>query len=316
MSVPSLHILPMTACPGCHSPSARDIKLGTAPLKQCTVCSLVYAPEYADPDEVYVEGYHSGGHGNFGVDVTHPEWDELLAYVGQRRVGALKKVTSPPGRFLDVGCGPGHTLSEARKLGWDPVGVELVPSAAQTARDRFDLEVHNCLLEESGLPERSFDVVAATHVLEHMQDGAGFLATMGRWVKPGGHILIEVPNWNSADRRGNGQDWIGLRPLEHIGHYTPKTLASTFRRIGFTPVVTKTPFYMFYRQSFGQALRDMGMSKYVPRLERRVFTVEGKQQDDVVRLPNAAVRQVLLGVTGVEGALGAGSVIVMAARVP
>ena len=41
-------------------------------------------------------------------------------------------------------------------------------------------------LEESGFPERSYDVVSAFHVLEHMTDGAAFLRLLARWARPGG----------------------------------------------------------------------------------------------------------------------------------
>ena len=39
----------------------------------------------------------------------------------------------------------------------------------------YGIDVRQSLLEDSGLPERSFDVVSATHVLEHMHEGGEFL---------------------------------------------------------------------------------------------------------------------------------------------
>jgi SAM-dependent methyltransferase len=296
-----IRTIPMLACPACHSTSARTIAIGADMLRQCTACQLPYAPEYVDPAEIYVEGYHSGGVGNFGVDLSDPGWGGFLNFVGDRRIDILESVVRPPGRIVDVGCGPGHTLAAAKRRGWDTVGVELVPSAAQEAIDTFGLEVHTSTLEESGLPERSFDVVAATHVLEHMQDGAAFLTSIGRWVKPGGHIFIEVPNWQSIDRRGNHDRWYGLRPLEHMGHYSPRTLAATMRRIGFKPVAVRTPFYQYKDQTLSQALHDLGVDGLTPRLAKRVLTVREERDQGSVLLPNPMMRRVLQAVEKVPG---------------
>jgi SAM-dependent methyltransferase len=313
---PQMRTMPLAACPACHSKASRVIAIGADTLKKCRDCGLVYAPVYADPDDIYVEGYHSGGVGTFGVDVTHPEWGEFLEFVGEKRMAMLAEFCPTPGRILDVGCGPGHFLASAKSRGWEAVGVELVPSAVEMAKDEFGLDVRCSLLEDSGLPERSFDVVAATHVLEHQEDGAAFLATLGRWVKPGGYLLIEVPNWNSVDRRGNKDRWFGLRPLEHLGHYTPHTLAKTMERIGFEPVTTWTPFYQFHRQTLGQALHDFGLDRLTPYLRRDAFTVPGLQRDQPVRLPNPMLRKVLHTMEQAAGVAKVGVVIVMIARVP
>ncbi|HEX3794024.1 MAG TPA: class I SAM-dependent methyltransferase [Acidimicrobiales bacterium] len=316
-SVPEMNATPLMACPSCGSLSARVITLGTHELKKCRDCHLVYAPSFADPEEIYVEGYFSGEKGAFGLDTRHPEFDEFLDFVAARRMDILEQVSPAPGRILDVGCGPGHTLAEAKRRGWEACGVDLVPDAVAIAVERYGLDVRNSLLEDSDFPERSFDVVAATHVLEHQQDGAGFLASIARWVRPGGHLFIEVPNWSSADRYGNGQQWYGLRPYEHLGHYSPQTLARTMERLGFAPVAIATPCFQFpQRQTLVQALHDLGLTRVAPFLNRDALTVAGTQRDEVVRLPNQMMRRILHGAERVLDAAKLGVVIVMVAQVP
>jgi SAM-dependent methyltransferase len=308
--------LPLTRCPACRSSNARTISLGAATLNQCVNCHLPYAPWYVDPSEIYKEGYHSGGCGNFGVDISHPEWRSFLEFVGERRVDILERVVTSPGRMLDVGCGTGQTLAAASRRGWDAVGVDLVPSAVQIAVEDYGLDVRMSTLEDSGLPPRSFDVVATTHVLEHQQDGMAFLSSIGQWVKPGGHLFIEVPNWKSLDRIGNKDTWYGLRPLEHMAHYSPRTLAATLERVGFKPVAVRTPFYQFPDQSLSQALHDFGLDPLSPRMNRDALTVRGTQRDQTVRLPNAFMWRVLHGLAGVAATARLGVVVVMTARVP
>ena len=175
-NTPPLPLIPITECPACHSKAWRAVTLGAAPLKRCTDCGLTYAPEYTDPDAIYLDGYFSGELGPFGVDTSHPDFRKFLTFVGKRRMDILERVVRAPGRIVDVGCGTGETLAEAKRRGWETYGVDLIADAVQVAIDDFGIDARQSLLEESGLPERSFDVVSATHVLEHMPDGAGFLA--------------------------------------------------------------------------------------------------------------------------------------------
>ena len=309
-----MKIEPLTACPACHSTEAEDIHLGKAPLKRCRNCKLTYAPEAADPDEIYVEGYFTGEVGDFGLDARNPEFREFLTYVGNIRMDLLEKVQRTPGSLLDVGCGTAETLAVAKSRGWNACGVDLVPEAVEAAKADFDLDVRYGLLQDSGFPERSFDAVMATHVLEHMADGAEFLQLLGRWVRPGGHLFIEVPNWASLDRIGNGDAWFGLRPKEHLGHYGPRTLAKTMRRVGMKPVATHTPCFQYHRQSLPQAMHDLGVARYFHRVRR--FTVDGDHHGETVAMPSPGMRKVLDGLGWLADKTHVGVVVVMIAQVP
>ena len=64
------------------------------------------------------------------------------------------------------------------------VGIDASEDMIAAALKR-GLDVRVTALEESGLPERSYDVVSAFHVLEHQPDSRSFLATMARWARPG-----------------------------------------------------------------------------------------------------------------------------------
>jgi SAM-dependent methyltransferase len=236
---------------------AEDFLLGgESRLRRCTHCDLVYAPEFADPAEVYVDGYLSGAT-DFGLDVLDPHFQQYLLHAAQVRLNFLDRHVAR-GRLLDVGCGTGDVLMAARAAGWDVEGVDPVQDAARYARETRGLPVQGCLLEDSGLPERSFDVVSAFHVLEHMTNATSFVRTLARWARPGGHVVIEVPNWRSFHRLRHGATWPGLRPLEHIVHFTPTTLNETMSRAGLEPVDFTTPCFLWNKQSVDEALADLG----------------------------------------------------------
>ncbi|HBA62162.1 MAG TPA: hypothetical protein DCZ92_15385 [Elusimicrobia bacterium] len=109
----------------------------------------------------------------------------------------LKKIPSAA-NLLDVGCGHGGKTplyAEALRLSLDRVkGIEPQEKYAAVARAKF--EVFSVDIESSVLPfpDSSFDVVVCNQVLEHLKNIFLPLREMDRVVRPGGWLLIGVPN--------------------------------------------------------------------------------------------------------------------------
>lgn len=224
----------VTDCPVCGSRRHRPIPLGEAPLVRCRGCGLVYSRELVDPEEVYGDGYLTGAT-TWGVDTTDPLVEVIGRAAARRRYELLEAMT--PGRtILDVGCGSGEALDEGAARGWSGVGVELGSESTERARAR-GLDVRTGRLGDVGLGKGSFDVVAAWHVLEHQPDPVGLLREMAQHVRPGGLLAVEVPNWNSSDRRTRGADWDQLCIHEHLVHFTPRSLRRTMRSADLRPRV-------------------------------------------------------------------------------
>jgi SAM-dependent methyltransferase len=205
----------------------------------------------------------------------------------------------------------------AQQRGWQVTGVEPVAASAAYARDARNLNVKGALLEEAGLPEASFDVVCAMHVLEHLPRVTDFLMTIARWVKPGGHLFVEVPNYRSVQRRNSGAAWVGLRPLEHVAHFTPATLSATLRRAGLEPVVVRTPTYLWPEQGLSFALNDLGQLRWLRWLEPlSVDTGETEASSQRVKVPIAPVRVLLRAVQSAYDLGKVGMLVVAVARRP
>jgi SAM-dependent methyltransferase len=311
-----MRVLELSACPGCGSEALESFELGAHRLHRCRACRLVSAPDYADPADVYVDGYMFGGAGQFGpgFDVRHPVFQRYLGRVAVRRIEMIERASGiRGGRLLDVGCGTGEVLLAAQARGWSAHGVEPERTAAQTARAR-GLEVRGERLEESGLPERSYDVVSAFHVLEHVPDSRAFLRTLARWARPGGFVTIEVPNWGSVQRRRLGARWPHLRPREHLAHFTPQTLPGTLQRSGIDPVLTRSPAYVGPPQTLGDALGDLARDGRYRRLLEQlspVRTVGGRQ----ARYPGRLGWAVLRGTEALYDRAGVGTVVFCVGRV-
>lgn len=309
-----MEVLDLPLCPACGARDFLRFDVGAGNLlRRCRACGTVSASEYADPAEVYVDGYMFGQAGDFGLDVTNPPFQRYLERVAQRRVGFIESALGSRGSLLDVGSGTGEVLAGARDRGWSVVGVEPERTAADMARGR-GIDVKGTPLEQSGLPERSFDVVSAFHVLEHQPDSRAFLAMMARWARPGGYVAIEVPNFKSVQRRREREAWRSLRPLEHLVHFTPATLEGTLRAAGLAPVLVRSPEYVGPPQNLDHALGDLQHQ----RLFRRLLEPLSPRREAggaQARYPSRAGWGLLRAVEAVHDRAGVGAVVFSVARV-
>jgi SAM-dependent methyltransferase len=253
--------LALEACPACGVRDAESAELG---LRRCAACGTVYAPAYADPDEVFVDGYFEGGAGSYGIDTAHPRFQAFLAEVCARRCAFIESLT-PVSSLLDVGCGGGELLRAALARGWRAAGAEPMAEAAELARSRAPgADVRTGLSSQVGFAERSFDVVCAFHVLEHMPDTRAFLRELAGFARPGGLVVVETPNYASRLRRVRGEHWLHLRPLEHLVHFTPDTMRAALAGAGLRPLRVTTPTWIVEEHTRDELAAELALPR-VPR---------------------------------------------------
>ena len=113
------------------------------------------------------------------------------------------------GSLLDVGCGHGLLLDEARRRGFEVSGLELSRAAAAYARDVLGLDVAEAPLEDTG---RRYDVIVLADVVEHLDDPAGALRTCASMLADGGALCVVTPDPASPTAKLAGSRWWGLVP--------------------------------------------------------------------------------------------------------
>ena len=142
------------------------------------------------------------------------------------------------GRLLEVGCGQGHLLAEARQLGYDVTGADLSPTAADAAGRLLGDggRVFCGQLEGLSLPPGSFDVCVLADVIEHVRDPVEFLRVVRRLLAPGGAVLIATPSLDSWSARLLRQDWMEWKP-EHLTYFDRNTAQNALFRAGYRGAV-------------------------------------------------------------------------------
>lgn len=146
--------------------------------------------------------------------------------------------TLPASRILDVGCSGGLFAERARAAGHDVTGVDYVEIPG--VRDRTNRFFIADL--EKGLPTgvgNQFDVVVAGDVIEHLSRPTNALRNMRDVLRPGGQLLLSVPNfghWYPRLRVATGlfgYDRRGILDNTHLRFFTRSTLRRTVRSAGF-----------------------------------------------------------------------------------
>jgi SAM-dependent methyltransferase len=229
----------MTACP--HSAerletlfAARDHVTGDAfEIRRCGDCGLALTWPPPSPTEMgryYPDAYY----GNAGEKrFVGPVEGLQRALYGARARRVEAAAGGRPGRVLDVGCGRGFLLDAFRRRGWAAEGTEMSEASSAHAREVLGIRVHIGTLESLSLPGGSFDAVTLWHVLEHVTDPGSLLGEIGRLLRPGGVLLVSVPNFGSPEARLSGPGWFHLDAPRHLVHFTPESLGKVLTGAGF-----------------------------------------------------------------------------------
>lgn len=97
-----------------------------------------------------------------------------------------------PLRILDAGCGTGQMLKCLEAHG-DAIGIDSSHQAIGYARKRGVKRLVQGSITDLPFPNGTFDCVLALDVIEHVDDDIGIMAKLHGVVKPGGHLIITVP---------------------------------------------------------------------------------------------------------------------------
>lgn len=164
-------------------------------------------------------------------------------YYQELRKPLLSLVRGAPKRVLEIGCASGQTLHYLRQQGAEyVVGMECFPDAAAAARARGVDEVIVADIEhlDWSFAPASFDLVIASHVLEHLTDPWAVLRKINRVLSPNGQLLGALPNVRHHSvmvpllLRGRWEyQASGIMDWTHLRFFTVSTILGLLNSTGF-----------------------------------------------------------------------------------
>jgi len=227
-------------CPACGGelaawrtvPGSDPALPGEYDLARCKSCrtAVTLAPA---PPEAHETGAYGGGAPR-GAALATP----LLRAFDRRRLALLAHAGArPPGKLLDIGAGRGRFVAHARAVGWDASGLEPSLRGVDGAR-ALGIELRRGAIDDAEIAPGSLDAATLWHVLEHVDEPGRALERVAGWLRPGGALLVGVPNLASVQARAGGARWYHLDVPRHRTHFTVVGLHALLRAHRLEPAAT------------------------------------------------------------------------------
>jgi 2-polyprenyl-3-methyl-5-hydroxy-6-metoxy-1,4-benzoquinol methylase len=139
----------------------------------------------------------------------------------RRKVGRVAELLGRPGRWLEIGCGFGQAMRQARDLGFTVVGTEIFSGFIDYCQAR-GLEVRPGSVDRIEFDTGSFDVVYMEDLLEHLKQPFAFIDEAARVLTPGGILFVHtwVIDRSSSVADTFGPDWKANYNLDLTAHTT------------------------------------------------------------------------------------------------
>ena len=191
--------------------------------------------------------YGESFYGNYGGRLNQYWW-------ARRFYASLILRYRKSGRLLEIGCGLGHVLARLEDR-FETYGIDVSEYAIEQAKKnapKSDLRVGEGIESLPG----PFDVIAAFHVVEHLQEPLAVLKSCARMTKAGGLIVLATPNTQAPFARSKGERWYANRDPTHIALKAPKEWMALLGEAGYR-----------VRHAFGDGLWDV---PYVPLLPSKL----------------------------------------------
>jgi ubiquinone/menaquinone biosynthesis C-methylase UbiE len=126
----------------------------------------------------------------------------------------------PPGKVLDIGCGPGVLIGELINIGNEVWGVDAAPEMIKQCRMQFggETKAHFSTghAEKLDFADRTFDTITALGLVEYLADDKAAIREMNRVLKPRGLVIITCPHYWAPWRRLNALYWRLVQPLRKL----------------------------------------------------------------------------------------------------
>jgi spore maturation protein CgeB len=205
-------------------------------LVECSECGVQFLdpqPTDEDLERIYTSQYFLNERDSVSPEAVS-RLKRATASLYLDHIGRF--VQAERSRLLEIGCGTGDFLVEARIRGFEVRGIEFSAAAATTANKRLSSNVvETGEIHQTNFGDNSFDVVAFADVIEHVRDPVHFIRRVHRLLRPGGFLFLVTPSIDSWSRRLLGQNWMEYK-LEHLHYFGNESLGSLLKRGGFDSI--------------------------------------------------------------------------------
>ncbi|HYP08206.1 MAG TPA: methyltransferase domain-containing protein [Bryobacteraceae bacterium] len=307
-------------CPACGSRQMRALFRGSDRLYrttdkefsvvECSGCRLLRLhpwPSVSELSHYYPESYWFAPQ-----ESTVSRWEEnYRRIVLTDHVRFVAGAVAPnDGPVLDLGCGGALFGRLLAARGYKVFGLDYSQQAAQVGWRQNGVPVATGLFTSAPFAAGTFGAITMFHVLEHLYDPGAYLEMAWHLLRPGGRLVVQVPNAASWQCLLFGEHWNGFDLPRHL---------IDFRAADVQSLVAQKRFKILRTKHFSLRDNPAGFaSSLAPGLDPMARRVRGMEESPGARLVrNLAYLGILLAAipfAALEAACGAGSTVMIDAR--
>lgn len=259
-------------CPVCHSSSVNSLLTvkdhsvsgESFEVWQCAVCSLRFTQNV--PDESSIGPYYQSAdyisHTNTSEGLINRMYQRVRKFTLEQKANMVIKRTTEQGNVLDIGAGIGAFLHAMKEKGWKVTGLEPDQGARERAAQLFGIELQDVSVLHQ-LEQESFDAITLWHVLEHVHQLHPYIEQLKKLLRPGGKILIAVPNYQSLDSSIYGVYWAAYDVPRHLYHFSPLAMQTLMEQHGLKILEKKRMWFDSFYISLLSSKYKNGKSKWI-----------------------------------------------------
>lgn len=174
-------------CPYCRSVCMLDFLFFEREYYHCPSCDLIFLQRKEDIKN-HIDYYRESYYDDHTVDQLSGQRSDIY-----RHILDLLANYKNPGSLLDLGCGCGFFLKEAKERGWQVSGVDPSEKSIAYARSLIGDNVVCGTLDDVPT-DRRFDAITLINVLDHMVDACRQLQKVQDLLTPEGILYLRFPN--------------------------------------------------------------------------------------------------------------------------
>jgi SAM-dependent methyltransferase len=233
-------------------------------IVSCTTCNFKFTNPRPEDEELgrYYKSEDYISHSNTSKGLISKLYHLVRNYTISKKLNLVSGYVSR-GTLLDYGCGTGMFLKYCKDKGWNTFGMEPDSGARKIGAD-MGLNISpdkTTLLKELG--GRQLDAISLWHVLEHVTDLDETLTFFSNNLKPGGILVIAVPNYTSYDAKHYREFWAAYDVPRHLYHFEVNTVSRLLCNYGFRLADTKPMMFDSFYVSMLSEKYKTGTIRYL-----------------------------------------------------